>query len=250
MDRKTLMPLLLAVGAAFLYFIALNSKASSVSRAYAMTKVIVAGQDLPPRTVIRPGLITTADIPRKFMAQDAFEVKSPSDIKLIENLVTQVRIPKGNQVTQSALISLSAEAGLAVKVPLGYRGAAVPVDQDLIKLLKPGDRVDVLVTFEALMADGHKEKVTATILQNILVLGVGTNLGQGRSAQQEKAVAAAEAAAAQFQERGSLSVALNPNEAQYLALAMKQGEIAVVVRGLGDIAMHPIEMASFRKLFK
>lgn len=250
MDRKTLMPLLLAVGAALLYFIALNSKASSVSRAYAMTKVIVASQDLPPRTIIRPGLISTADIPRKFMAQDAFEVKSPSDIKLIENLVTQVRIPKGNQITQSALISLSAEAGLAVKVPLGYRGAVLPVDQDLLKLMKPGDRVDILVTFEALMADGHKEKVTATILQNILVLGVGTNLGQGRSAQQEKAVAAAEAAAAQFQERGSLSVALNPNETQYLALAMKQGEVAVVVRGLGDIAMHPIEMASFRKLFK
>ena len=45
-------------------------------------------------------------------------------------------------------------------------------------------------------------------------------------------------------------VALNPNEAQYLSLAMKQGEITTILRGLGDIEMHPMEMASFRKLFR
>ncbi|MBI5202324.1 MAG: Flp pilus assembly protein CpaB, partial [Elusimicrobia bacterium] len=189
-------------------------------------------------------------IPRKFMSQDAFEVKTPSDIKLIANLVTRVRIPKGNQVVQSELVSLSPDAGLSVKIPPGYRGAILPIDSDLQKLLKPGDRVDILVTFDAKMQDSSKEKVTATILQNVLVLGVGANLGQGLTAKEFQQKTGGEQNSAAFSEKGFLSLALNPNEAQYLALALNQGETTVVMRGLGDVEMHPMEMASFRKLFR
>ncbi|MCX5790177.1 MAG: RcpC/CpaB family pilus assembly protein [Elusimicrobia bacterium] len=117
-------------------------------------------------------------------------------------------------------------------------------------MLKPGDRVDILVTFDAKMADQSKEKVTATILQNVLVLGVGANLGQGLTAKQFGDKQGAEQQQAAFSEKGFLSLALNPNEAQYLALALKQGETTVVLRGLGDVEMHPMEMASFRKLFR
>jgi pilus assembly protein CpaB len=126
----------------------------------------------------------------------------------------------------------------------------LPVDSDMLRLIKPSDRVDILVTFEAVMADGHKERVTATILQNILVLGVGSDLGQGRTSDEEKARAAAEAAQGQFSDKGVLSLALNPAEAQYLALSIKQGDVTTVLRGLGDVEMHPIEMASFQKLFR
>ncbi len=161
-----------------------------------------------------------------------------------------MRIPKGNQITQSALISLSPEAGLSVKIPPGYRGAILPIDSELKALIKPGDRVDVLVTFDALMADNRKEKVTATILQNVLVIAVGTNMGQGMNAKQFKAEGAAEEKNSAMAEKAMISLALNPNEAQYLALAMKQGDTTVIMRGLGDVEMHPMEMASFRKLFR
>ena len=51
-------------------------------------------------------------------------------------------------------------------------------------------------------------------------------------------------------EKSTVSLALNPNEAQYLALALKQGDPTVIMRGLGDVEIHPMEMASFRKLFR
>ncbi|MBI4425723.1 MAG: hypothetical protein HY554_18480, partial [Elusimicrobia bacterium] len=165
-------------------------------------------------------------------------------------LVTQIRIPRGNQITQSALISLSSKAGLSVKIPPGYRGMALPVESDMLRLTKPSDRVDILVTFDAKMADQSKEKVTATILQNVLVLGVGANLGQGLTAKEFQQKQGSEQQSAAFSEKGFLSLALNPNEAQYLALALKQGDTAVILRGLGDVEMHPMEMASFRKLFR
>jgi pilus assembly protein CpaB len=251
MERKgVLIPLVLAIGAAVVYLMALTSREKALSNSYENATVLVARVDIPERTLLKEDLVVTKAIPRKFLAQDAIEIKTPSDIKMITNLVTRVRLPKGNQISQSALTSLSPTSGLSVKIPPGYRGAVVPVENLLLKLIKPGDRIDMLVTFDALMADNRKEKVTATILQNVLVLGVGSDLGQGMTAKQFGQNTKQEKKDAAFAEKGILSVALNPNEAQYLGLAQKQGDITVVLRGLGDIEMHPMEMASFRKLFR
>ncbi|HBL15184.1 MAG TPA: Flp pilus assembly protein CpaB [Elusimicrobia bacterium] len=251
MEKKgVLIPLVLAMGAAIVYLMVLTSREKQLSQSYENATVLVSRVDLPERTLLKEDLVATKAVPRKFMEQDAIEIKIPSDIKQIANLVTRVRMPKGNQITKSGLTSLSPTSGLSVKIPPGYRGAVIPIESSLLELIKPGDRVDVLVTFDALMADNRKEKVTATILQNVLVLGVGNNLGQGVSAKEFEDKEKAEKQAAAFAEKGILSIALNPNEAQYLSLAMKQGEIIVIVRGLGDIEMHPMEMASFRKLFR
>ncbi|MDD5303781.1 MAG: Flp pilus assembly protein CpaB [Elusimicrobia bacterium] len=251
MEKKgVLVPMLLAMGAAVFYLMVLSSKESALRGAYETAKVLSARVDIPERTVLKEDMVEVLEVPRKFMQQDSFEIKTQGDMKLIVNLVTRNRVPKGNQLTQSSLISLSPESGLSVKIPPGYRGAILPIDQEMKILIKPGDRVDVLVTFDALMNDGRKEKVTATILQNVLVIAVGTNLGQGMNARQFKNLGDKEDKTAAFSEKASVSLALNPNEAQYLALAIKQGDTTVIMRGLGDAEMHPMEMASFRKLFR
>lgn len=251
MEKKgMLVPVLLALAASAIYWWVLTSKERTLAAQHERATVLTARFDLPARTIMNVDLVETREIPRMYLEQDAYEVKSQSDIKLVTNLVTGIRIPKGNQITQSALVSLSPEAGLSVKVPPGYRGCVLPLENDLLRLIKPGDRVDILVTFDAVMGDNRKEKVTATILQNVLVLGVGTNLGQGLSGSQAKAKASAEAADQAFSEKAALSLALNPNEAQYLALSSKQGDVVVVVRGLGDVELHPMEIASFKRLIK
>ena len=251
MEKKgVLIPMLLAMGAAVFYLMALTSKERDLSSNYATTKVLAAKADIPERTVLRDDMVEEVSVPRKFMQQDAFEIKTPSDRKLIVNLVTRTRVPRGNQLTQSAMVSLSPESGLSVKIPPGYRGALLPIEPEMKALIKPGDRVDVLTTFDATMNDGRKEKVTATILQNVLVIAVGTNLGQGMGAKDFKNQTAQDEKTAAFSEKAMVSLALNPNEAQYLALSLEQGRPTVVMRGLGDIEMHPMEMASFRKLFR
>src|SRR3989338_7833685 len=57
----------------------------------------------------------------------------------------------------------------------GYRGTSVPIDGDQLLYLKKGDRVDVMVTFEARVGDekgDRKEMVTPTILQNVVVINL------------------------------------------------------------------------------
>jgi tetratricopeptide (TPR) repeat protein len=111
----------------------------------------------------------------------------------------------------------------------GYRGVSLSLPGHQVAFLKKGDYVDVMVTFDAKMAD-RKEKVTATILQNVRVVEV--------------------LKPAKTEERGTVQILLNPNEAQYAALSDAQGDLHIALRAPGDTEMHPMEMASFRKLFR
>ena len=91
--------------------------------------------------------------------------------------------------------------------------------------------------------------MTATILQDIPVLGVGSNLGQGLDSASRAANAEREANNAAFSDRAVLSLSVSPPEAQYLALAQEEGVITVIVRSNGDTKVLPIEISSFSKLF-
>lgn len=127
----------------------------------------------------------------------------------------------------------SAAAPASGLVP-GYRGAVIPLSGDQLIYVKRGDHVDVLVTFEAVLGkkgETTKEKVTATILQNVLVLNVRQP--------ENKDVP------------GALELMCDPVEAQYAALSVAQAiKINIAVRAPGDTQMHPMEMASFRKLIQ
>lgn len=110
-----------------------------------------------------------------------------------------------------------------------YRAVPLPIDSYQLANVRTADRVDVLCVFEAINAGGAQEKVSATVLQNVEVLGV-------RGAKQG--------------EKGTLTLRLNPIEAQYAVLALKQSDLFIAVRHEGDIETHPLEMATFRRLFR
>lgn len=122
---------------------------------------------------------------------------------------------------------------LPVGLVKGYRGTSLPVSGSQLLFLKKGDRVDVLVTFDAKMSEAgkeRKEKVTATFLQNIVVINM---------LKPEKT-----------EGLGAVELLLNPVEAQYAALALGQGDITISIRAPGDTELHPMEIASFRRLIK
>jgi Flp pilus assembly protein CpaB len=121
-------------------------------------------------------------------------------------------------------------AAASPRLAAGYRAFALPLPGHQLAFLKKGQRVDVLVTFEAMMKGDVKEKVTATILQNVIVL----DLLKPET----------------LDGRGVAELMLNPNEAQYAALSVLQGDVRLSARAEGDYAMTPMEMASLRKLFK
>ncbi|MDE2490094.1 MAG: hypothetical protein KGM24_04555 [Elusimicrobia bacterium] len=113
---------------------------------------------------------------------------------------------------------------------VGYRKMALPLPGTQTVFLHKGDRVDVIVTFEAVLKDDTKQKVAATILQNVLLSDVV----------RPKDISGT----------GVIEMLVNPNEAQYAALSLAQGTVHVTRRSPKDVEMHPMEIASFRKLFQ
>ena len=112
----------------------------------------------------------------------------------------------------------------------GYRGVSLPLAGSQALFVEKGDRVDMLVTFEAIMTNNSKEKITATILQNVLVTAVLKPAGG---------------------EPGVVQLLCNPNEAQYAALSLAQASnINLTRRAPGDLELRPMEVASFGKLIK
>ncbi len=247
--KNALLPLMFAVAAAVIYFLILNMAQSSLHKASTSVTVAIAKVDIPEGKVINRGFITTKEIPSAYVQRNAFVLSKGDNINDIENLVTRVAIAKDDQITKNALTSLSPDAGISLKVSPNYRAFILDVSNNVSNLVKPGDKVDILLTFEASLKGGAKENMAATILQNILVLGVGSNLGQGMDAAGKAANAEKEANAAAFSDRSVLSLALTPLEAQYLALAKEEGEITIVVRSNGDTKMFPMAVSSFSKLF-
>jgi Flp pilus assembly protein CpaB len=140
----------------------------------------------------------------------------------------KINVPTFALALSLACVLSTAKAAEKPSAPLqaGYRAVTLPVSSHQLAFVKPGDRVDVMVAFEAIVAKGEKEEVTATILQNVGVLNVSRadNL---------------------------LELQLNPNEAQYAVLSLEgKKTIWIERRADGDTDMKPMEMASFRKLFR
>jgi hypothetical protein len=110
----------------------------------------------------------------------------------------------------------------------GYRGLVMAFPKEQLKWVRKGDSLDVLCVFDAVMAkkgETYKEKVAATLLQNVKVSGVDAR-------------------------NGTIVLLMNPNEAQYAALALQQGAVSLSLRAAGDTKLAPMEIASFRKLIR
>ena len=89
-------------------------------------------------------------------------------------------------------------------------------------------------------------------MQNVKVLGVGSDLGQGLDAKSASAMKSKEDDAAAYSDQTALSLSLSPRDAQYLALALAQsdGAVTVILRSHGDVTNYLMEVATFEKLFQ
>lgn len=249
MNRRSLFPLVIAVMAALIYFFVLNLAQGNLAKAQKMETVAVAGLDLPEGTQLKRAHIRTAEIPLSYIQKDAYVLSKGANLSDIENLVTKVSIAKGNQITKPSLSSLSPEMGISLKVQPGNRAYILEVNNQVAKMIKPGDKVDILITFDAQLKNSNKEKMSVTILQNILVLGVGSNLGQGLDSATKNKNKEEEQNSAAFSDMSTLSLSLGLEAAQYLALAQQEGEITVVVRAPGDMNETSVPITSFSSLF-
>lgn len=133
------------------------------------TPVVVAKRDIKELEVLDETNLTITQVPREF--------KQPGTAAKLEDVTGGLAIGpiyKNEQITRSKVTHLGARTGLARQVAIGKRAVTIRVNDEtgVAKLVKPGDRVDVLANID--MAAGNKALVEVrTILQDVLVLATG-----------------------------------------------------------------------------
>ena len=118
--KSVMIPVALILLAAICWW-ALISRERAIAKSQETVHVLVARYDLPAHTTLKEDLVEIRQVPRIYIQQDVYEIRSLADIKLVANLVSAIRIPKGNQITQSSMVSPNPKAEASVKVPPGQQ---------------------------------------------------------------------------------------------------------------------------------
>lgn len=162
-----------ALFAVFLLYSWSQEQKTAMARKFGSTKrVVIAKEDIAEMETVDESKLDYVDQPVDFIQPDA--VSEP------ENAIGQVAavpIKKGEQLLQTKLLLPGPETGLAMEVSPGKRAVTIPVDdmRGVSRLLRPGDRVDIVAALDSGKGSDAKREVR-TILQDVPVLAAGVNV--------------------------------------------------------------------------
>jgi pilus assembly protein CpaB len=239
-----LVAILLGVGTSYLVWrYVQNVQSAAQAPEPVMVEVVVAKEDISARTVLRPEMLTLQRVPEEARHPQAY-----SNVDDVVGRVTFVPITANEQILSSKLVADRAASGLSFIIPPGKRAVSIGVSEVIGAggLILPGDHVDIIGIFDA----GTMGKDMAVmVLQNIEVLAVAQQL-QGDAGERKSAVDQARQALAPARKDGqaatkpeepqaapkpnpkaaTVTVAVNPEEAQRLVLAEANGSLRLALR--------------------
>ena len=219
MDRRFLTVLgvslvfALVVSSIFYQFTA-RSGPSKKAENTEMRDIIVTTRALGVGVMIRPADVKIAKVPAEAFPKGAYgKVEEVLDRPVISNILMEEPILEGRLATKGSGL------GLAPTIPVGMRAVSVRVNDvaGVAGFVLPGMKVDVLVTGRP---PGDEGDITATALQNILVLSAGTTLQPDARGQAIQAP--------------TVTLLATPEEAEILTLANMDGHIQLVLRNSSD----------------
>ena len=171
--RAFTLALIIAALAMFMVYTYVEDQKSSIIKTYGTpVSVVVAKKDIQELELIDESKIAIITVPKTFAQPGSF-----NEIKDLENTVASVPIIKGEQITKTRVTFPGAKTGLARQVSVGKRAFALQVTEKeaVSRLLKPGDRVDIIAGFDISSGIKYMQK-TKTVLQDVLVLSTGTSM--------------------------------------------------------------------------
>jgi pilus assembly protein CpaB len=189
--------------------LAANSRAEVTTR-----PVVVANRDIQEGMAIDRIALQVAQWPVQTVPVGAF-----SSIDSVVGRVPRVAIYNGEPIVPGRLAPSGTGPGLEIKIPPGQRAMAVRINDvaGISGLLQPNSRVDVLVTIRE---DNSEKQIAKLFMSNMLVLSVGTEVQRDAQGKPNNAT--------------TVTLAVTPEEAERLAIAMNTGSIQLVLRGYGD----------------
>ncbi|NLX94661.1 MAG: Flp pilus assembly protein CpaB [Rhodopirellula sp.] len=241
MRAKSIVLLLLALGCGLVASISItkvmaNRNTGAVTVAAETDSIFVAMTDIPMGDPL-----TALEVKLEQWPKDKVPAGALTKIEDVEGRRPKTKIYAGSPILDNLLLSKGAsEQGATGLIPKGYRVVSVKVDavSSGSSLIRPGDRVDVLVHLEKCVAKNIPDTSTRTFLQDIKVFAVNDVFvlddGDGSN----------EAIKAQ-----TVSLLVTPEQAEKTMLATELGKIRLVMRSPDDDEQTSIAGTSAGKLF-
>lgn len=201
--------------------------------------VVSAKRDIREMETLNETALEFRVVPKKFLEpgavsvdQKAEDTDSTKELKRLAGSIAVVAIKKGEQVTFSKITEPSMRTGLSPQVAPGKRAITVPVNEvsGVGKLVKPGDRVDVILIMDP--GGGRQNKISKTVLQDVVVLSVGRNVTNNVARLVEPDPFTGKEKVknlAEYDGFSSVTLELEPAQAQALALLVSGDENKLIL---------------------
>lgn len=223
--------ILIVLGGGFLVavLVAVIVQASFGSRKSGMVEVIVAAKALKVGDVVSEANFKWQEWPKDSVFAGA--VVREGKKKVVETVEGKIRrdMSAGEPLLKASLTAPGKGNVLAAAMEPGMRAMAIKVSaQSMVGgFISPGDRVDVILTYQVKLSGDEKEEAAMTIdkqasqtvLENISVLAIDQN----SSKVDDKAKVGR-----------TVTLEVDAAGAERLALAGEMGELSLVLRALGD----------------
>lgn len=170
--RAILVSLIIASLSVLLIWAFVKQQKDSILELATAKRVVVANQDINELSLIDETMLRIDSVPQSYVQPGTF-----TNIKDVIGLITTVPIKKGEQILQNKVLFEETQSQLSSRVSKGKRAITIPVTDihGVGRLVKPGDRVDILSSIDYGQGDRERREVK-TVLQDILVIATGRNV--------------------------------------------------------------------------
>ncbi|MCM0605327.1 MAG: Flp pilus assembly protein CpaB [Xanthomonadaceae bacterium] len=246
-NRAVTISLLMAIVAVFFVNSYVTNLEEEAKKKYGEdTMVIVAKEDISELQTLNRNMLDIAMVPSRFKQPGAIgytkgESKDDglSDFKNLEGTVALIPIKKGEQITFSKISEPGVRTGLSSQITPGKRAVAIPVSDSNAagRLIKPGDRVDILLTMHT--GGDPLNRVARAIAQDVTVLATGRSIVNNVPRTVEETGGGGKEKVRSLSSQndfGSLIVEVEPQLVPAIALAASMGptSIQIVLRTTDD----------------
>ena len=163
----------LAIFAVMLVYSYTQEKSQALTKRFGTkTTLVVSTRDINEMETLDESMLELTEVPMDFA--------QPGHVRNIEDaigLVALAPIQSREQILDNKIIKPGPVTGLSLQVTPKSRAMTIPIDEmrGVAKLIKPGDRVDILAALDVRSRGGNTRHIK-TILQNVVILATGLNV--------------------------------------------------------------------------
>jgi pilus assembly protein CpaB len=169
MKMKTVVLLAMALGCGLVAMLGVQQILSGEQVPQDTVPVLIAKQEIPPGVFIDPSQVVFEQRARETVPEGAVTEAAQYDQRALK-----VRAYPGDIILQAKL-GEKGVSGASASIPKGMRLFTIPVNMTSVHsgMIRPGDRVDVLMTFKGALTPGQPQLTKAkTVLEFIEVFAI------------------------------------------------------------------------------